>query len=181
MGLRPVHIHLWPFAEFSALAIGPTSNCVAKSCTGNYSYWVAMAQPHVGLSITRNNGRSVTHEGSKAREFDFKKRNRVMLSIQAISQIPGAAFEIFIKSSKAVSELFRYRRGAADLSPAGVVVPRSKPAAGILPASRLASSQNLWRRHPLLFMRRLVTRSETSHTKPHTLLAEPGRGEGVTW
>jgi len=43
--------------------------------------------------------------------------------------------------------------GAADLLAGCVVAPRLQPAAGMRPASRLASGQNLSPRHLLLFMR----------------------------
>src|SRR5437868_9629185 len=53
------------------------------------------------------------------------------------------------------------KKGAANLLASCVVVPRSKPAAGIKLASRLASDQNLRRRHPLLFMRWLLAAMDT--------------------
>ena len=43
--------------------------------------------------------------------------------------------------------------GARDLLACDVVAPRLKPAAGIRPASRLVTDQNLCARHSLPFMR----------------------------
>src|SRR4051812_46971559 len=79
-----------------------------------------------------------------------------LLSLEAISQITGAACRM-LKQKQNRDGNPEYSHGAAaDLLAAGVVVPRSKPAAGIEPASRRAIGQNLSRRHPLLFMRWLL-------------------------
>ena len=80
--------------------------------------------------------------------------------LEALSQITGAACRMLEQKQNREGNPEYSHGAAADLLTAGIVVPRSKPAAGIEPASRLASGQNLWRRHPLLFMRELLGSAE---------------------
>src|SRR5882672_12194347 len=65
--------------------------------------------------------------------------------LEAISQIPAAAFEKQTKQQQDAKSPGNRSR-TADLLAGHVVIPRLKPATGIRPASCLVASQNLWPR-----------------------------------
>ncbi|MDB6067138.1 MAG: hypothetical protein JWR26_3346 [Pedosphaera sp.] len=76
---------------------------------------------------------------------------RTLLALEASSQIPEVALK---QGKKYGTERKRELKpmGTADLWAGCFVVRRSQPHCGDAPSSRLASSPNLWPRHPRLFV-----------------------------